>query len=125
MNGKDKGYHRLVIWRKGRKFVKLVYQKTERFPRSEVFGLQSQIRRAIISFLLNIVEGQRKISQKEFLRHLDIADGSLAEVEACLEIAVDLEFISQTDYKELEDKRRELAKMLTAFIKKVKKDICS
>lgn len=118
---KEKGYHKLVIWQKGREFVKLVYQKTENFPKSERFGLQSQIRRATISFLLNIVEGQRRNSQKEFLRFLDVADASLVEVEACLEIALDLGFLSKNDYGELEDKRKELAIMMRAFIKGVRK----
>lgn len=119
-SGKEKGYHKLVIWQKGREFIKLVYKKTENFPKSETFGLQSQIRRAVISFILNIVEGQRRNSKKEFLRFLDVADASLVEVEACLEIALDLGFITKTDYEELENKRKELAIMIRAFIKGVK-----
>lgn len=114
---KKSGYHKLIICQKGRKFITFLYKKTENFPKSEIFGLQSQLRRAAISFLLNIIEGQRRASKKEFLRFLDIADASLVEVEACLEIAFDLEFFSEKDFEELEEFRSELAVMLVALIK--------
>ncbi|MBM3209100.1 four helix bundle protein [Candidatus Shapirobacteria bacterium] len=122
MQREKKGdYHKLIIWQKGKSFIRLVYQKTENFPKSEIFGLQSQLRRAVISFLLNIVEGHRRnFSQKEFLRFLEIADSSLVEAEACLEIALDLEYLSQKDYQEIEEKRKELAVMLNSFMKRVK-----
>lgn len=107
----QKGYHKLILWKKGKGFVKRIYQETETFPRAEIFGLQSQIRRASISFLLNIVEGQRRKTKKDFLKFLNIADGSLSEVEACLE---------NESFKELEYLRRELAAMLHAFTKRVK-----
>lgn len=118
---KLEGYHKLIIWGKGREFVKLIYKKTERFPKSETFGLQSQLRRAAISFVLNIVEGQRRNSKKEFLRFLDVADASLVEVEACLEIAFDLDFLSNTNYQEIEKRRKELAIMMRAFIRGIQK----
>lgn len=73
--------------------------------------------------LLNVVEGQRRASQKDFLRFLDTADASLAEVEVCLEIAQDLQFISETNYVLLEEQRKEIAIMLTALIRTVKKSI--
>jgi four helix bundle protein len=118
---REEGYHRLILWQKGREFIKLLYEKTKRFPKNESFGLQSQTRRAAISFLLNVVEGQRRNSKREFLRFLDVADGSLVEVEACLEISLDLGFLTKSDYIQLEEKRRELAIMLRAFIKGIKK----
>ena len=120
-SGKVGGYHKLIIWQKGREFIRLIYRKTENFPKSEIFGLQSQIRRAAISFSLNIVEGQRRDSKKEFLRFLGIADASLTEVEACLEIAFDLGFLEKVDYEEIENKRMELAIMIRAFIKGIKR----
>jgi four helix bundle protein len=118
---KKSDYHKLIVWQKGRFFVRLVYRKTENFPKSEIFGLQSQLRRAVISFLLNIVEGHRRnFSQKEFLRFLEIADSSLVEAEACLEIALDLNYLSKKDYQEIEEKRKELAAMLNSLMKRVK-----
>ena len=113
-------YHKLVLWQKGKGFVKLVYQKTENFPKSEIFGLQSQLRRAAVSFLLNLVEGQRRTSSnREFFRFLEISDSSLVEVEACLEISLELSYISQGDYQLLESKRKELAVMLNSFMEKI------
>jgi len=63
---KETGYRRLILWQKGRRFISLLYKKTDKFPPSEKYGLQSQIRRAALSFLLNIVEGQRRNLQKNF-----------------------------------------------------------
>lgn len=117
----DKGYHQLQIWHKSRSLIVLIYQITEKFPKSELFGLTSQIRRAAISVLLNIVEGDRRRSRKEFIRFLDIADGSLTEVEACLEIASDLHYLSDEELKSVEEMRGELAAMLSGFIKAVSK----
>jgi four helix bundle protein len=72
----EKGYHKLIIWQKGKEFVKLVYAKTETFPKSEIVGLKSQLRRASISFVLNIVEGHRRKYKKEFLKFLNMSDAS-------------------------------------------------
>lgn len=84
MNDKTgKGYHKLIVWQKAREFVSLIYKYTDDFPRSEEFGLKGQIRRASVSVVLNIVEGYRRRSTKEFLRFIDFAQASLTEVEAC------------------------------------------
>lgn len=120
---KDRGYHKLIIWQKGKVLLKLIYQKTESFPHSEQFGLQSQLRRAILSVLLNIVEGHRRNTTKDFLKFLNIADASLVEVEACIEIALDLRFITQKDFDELEKLRDELAIILQSFVRSVSKRV--
>lgn len=117
-------FHNLIIWQKGKEFVKFIYRTTEGFPKSEIFGLQSQIRRAVVSFLLNIVEGHRRnSSQKEFLRFLDMADSSLAEVEACLELSLELGFVSKNNFDEAEKMRKELAVMLMSLMKKVESNL--
>jgi len=117
-------YHNLLIWHKGKEFILLIYKKTENFPRSEIFGLQLQLRRAAVSFLLNLVEGQRRnFYQKDFLRFLEISDSSLVEVEACLEIVLNLGYISETVYFELEERRKELARMLFSLMKTIEKDL--
>lgn len=117
----DKGYHRLLIWQKARLLVKIVYEITEKFPKSEEYALTSQIRRAAISVVLNIVEGhRRRESKKEFLRFLLIADGSLAEVEACLELCLDLSLTNKNEFDRAENIRREVASMLASFIKQIK-----
>jgi four helix bundle protein len=119
----NNGYHKLLICQKLRSFIKVIYSISERFPKSEVFGLTSQVRRATISVLLNIVEGQRRESKKDFLHFLDTADASLVEVEACLEIAFDLQYISSEEFEKLEENRREIAYMLVALIKSLKKTL--
>jgi four helix bundle protein len=86
-----------------------------------LYGLTSQIRRAAVSVVLNIVEGDRRRLRKEFLRFLDLSGASLAELEACLEIALDLTFISKKDFSLVDEKRRELAVMLHAFAIAVRK----
>lgn len=78
----NKGYHKLIIWQKARELVRLIYKYTEDFPKAEEFGLKGQLRRAAVSVILTIVEGHRRKSKKEFLHFLDIAVGSLTEVEA-------------------------------------------
>lgn len=66
----EKGYHRLLVWQRTYELVLLVYKVTESFPKSETYGIVSQMRRAALSVLLNIVEGARRRSKKEFLRSL-------------------------------------------------------
>lgn len=106
---------------KSRDLVKLVYLHTENFPKSEEFGLKSQLRRAAVSVVLNIVEGYRRSSTKDFLHFLNIADGSLAEMEAALEISHDLDFLVDDIYVQAEVKRSEVGFLLHQFIKGLKK----
>ena len=117
----DKGYHKLIVWRKAKEFVKLIYQITADFPRAEEYGLKGQIRRAAVSILLNIVEGYRRRSTKEFLRFLtNFSEASLTEVEACLELSLELEFLIQKDYDLAEDKRAELAFLLDSLVRSLR-----
>lgn len=111
----QKGYHKLLVWQRAREFVKLVYKYTEDYPKAEEFGLKGQTRRASVSILLTIVEGYRRRSTKEFLRFLDISEASLTEVEACLELGLDLEFLKEKEYNELENKRAELGYLINAL----------
>lgn len=117
----EKGYHKLLIWQRARELVKVVYLVSNKFPESERHNLMSQIRRAAISIVFNIVEGhKRSVFKKEFKRFLNISDGSLVEVEACLELALDLGFLSKSDFEKVEFIRRELGAMLNSFIKHLK-----
>lgn len=125
MKDKDnKGYHKLLVWKKAREFVKLIYLITEGFPRAEEFGLKGQLRRAAVSVLLNIVEGYRRRSTKQFLHFVaDFSGASLAEVEACLEVSLDLDFLTQKDYELAENRRAELAYLLDSLEKSLKKSL--
>ena len=115
-----KGYHKLLIWQRSRELLKLIYLHSEKFPKSEEFGLKSQIRRAAVSVILNIVEGYRRSTTKDFLHFLNISNGSLAELEAALEIALDLNFITQNSYSEVDSKRSEVGFLLHKFIESLK-----
>ena len=90
---------------------------TAGFPKEELYGIVSQIRRAVVSVSLNIAEGQGRRSRKEFHQFLSIARGSLCEVEALLMFANDLEYINGDDYLRFEEKRSEIGKMLNGLIK--------
>lgn len=112
-----KGYYKLLIWQKARELALLVYKNTEEFPKSEEFGLRGQLRRASVSVVLTIAEGYRRNSRKEFLHYLNMAISSVAEVEAAWELSLDLKFISEGVYEEVEMKRGEEAYLLESFIK--------
>ncbi|HEY9072545.1 MAG TPA: four helix bundle protein, partial [Desulfobaccales bacterium] len=78
---KSRSFRDLDVWKLSIEFVKNIYQITNKFPKSELFGLASQLRRAAISIPSNIAEGQGRNSSKEFKQFLGVAQGSLAEVE--------------------------------------------
>lgn len=120
-SNENKGYHKLIVWKKAREFVKLIYLHTNHFPSSEEFGLKSQIRRATVSIVLNIVEGYRRSSKKEFLHFLNTSETSLAEVEATLELCLDLGFLDEKAYSALELKRGEVGFLLSQFIRALQK----
>lgn len=116
MTKENKGYHKLLVWQRARELIKLIYLSTENFPKSEEFSLKSQLRRAAVSVVLNIVEGYRRGTTKEYLHFLNIASGSLAELEAGLEISQDLTFLPVNRYEELETKRSEVGYLLYKLI---------
>lgn len=117
----NKGYHRLIIWKKSYELVIEIYKSTKQFPKSEEFILTAQIKRAVVSVVLNIVEGHRRMGNKEFLHFLNIARGSLAEVEASLEICLGLHYLNEAEFTKLDSKINELAYLIDAFISALKK----
>ena len=121
MSKDNKGYHKLIVWQRARELVQLIYLHTENFPKAEEFGLRSQIRRSAVSVVLNIVEGYRKATTKDYLHFLNIADGSLTELEAAIELSLDLGFLSKERYSKLENKRGEVGYLLSQLIKSLKK----
>ncbi len=87
-----KSHRDLAVWQLGMDITERVYHLTRSFPREETYGLSSQIRRAAASIPANIAEGNARSSTKEYLRHLSVAVGSLAEAETFLELATRLDF---------------------------------
>jgi four helix bundle protein len=122
---KEKGYHKLIVWQKAKELVKLTYKVTTKLPKNEDFILISQIRRAAISIVANIVEGHARSqrSNKDFLNFLSMAEGSLVELEALLEIAIDLYPNLEKDFIGLEQSRGEVAFLLYKFISAVKRRV--
>ena len=87
----------LKVWQKSMEFVKNVYEITEQFPETEIYGLTSQLRRAAVSIPSNIAEGSARSSDRELIQFLYIAIGSMAEVETQLILARELGFVKNID----------------------------
>ncbi|WP_297333858.1 four helix bundle protein [Flavobacterium sp.] len=110
-------YKDLLVWQKGIQLVKLVYTVLQDFPKDEVFGLQSQMKRAAVSIPSNIAEGWGRSSKPNYIQFLRIARGSLFELETQLIIARELGFVGEVRYNELINLITEESKMLNAFIR--------
>ncbi len=111
-----RGYKDLIVWQKSIQLVILIYKITEKFPRSEVYGLVSQIRRCAVSIPSNIAEGSKRRSQKDFAQFIAIASGSGAELETQLEISKQLNFCDPAEYFEIDSLLDEVMRMLTRMI---------
>jgi len=109
-------YKDLIVWQKGIDLVMAVYKLTEKFPKTEIYGLTSQMRRAAISIPSNIAEGRRKNSPNDYRRFLLISFGSGAELETQIIIAKKLNFADFDDYKISEDLLNEIMRMLNKMI---------
>src|SRR5262245_2747820 len=111
------GFKSLRVWQKAYQFCLDNYKVTQHFPKSEQYGLSSEIRRAAVSISANIAEGYERSHRREYVQFLNISKGSLGEVENCLMLARDLGYFPESTYQELEDKRQEIGKMLRGLIR--------
>lgn len=112
-----KSYKELTVWQRSIELVKEIYKLTDEFPKSEVYGLAIQMRRAAVSIPSNIAEGYLRKNRKEFLQFLRIAYGSSAELETQLIIAKDL--YATVNYQKADSLLEEVQKMLNGIIKKL------
>lgn len=110
----------LKIWQKSIVLVTNIYDKTKSFPIEELYGLTSQIRRASISIPSNIAEGYGRESKQEYIRFLNISISSLFEVQTQLEIGKNLFFLKENDFNLLYENTREIERMLSSYIRKIK-----
>jgi four helix bundle protein len=110
------------IYIDGMKFVKEIYLLTSELPKEELYGLNSQIRRAAVSIVNNIAEGAAKSSSKDFNRYLQMSLGSAFEVETLLRIIVDLNYCNSNKTNDLIEKIESLEKRINAFIQKIRKE---
>ena len=116
----EKGYKKLIIWQKADELAFGIYKATKEFPRDEIYGITSQLRRAGLSVCLNIVEGYARQGRAEFRQFVRIAIGSLSEVEYLLEFSNRLDYLKANEYKILERDRNELGRILWSFYKNIK-----
>ena len=105
-------FRQLAVWKRAMAFTTRVYQVSAKFPKSEIFGLTSQMRRAAVSIPLNIAEGSGSGSDAEFRRFVQIAFRSAYEVMAAVEIALNLGYLSKQLADELKQEAEEIAAML-------------
>jgi len=110
----------LKVWGKAHTLTLAVYRATKRFPKDELFGLTSQIRRAALSVSANIAEGCGRRGVAEFAQFLNIAMGSASELEYHLLLARDLELLQAPDYLRLETDVSEVKRMLVSFAQKLR-----
>jgi four helix bundle protein len=109
-------YKDLIVWQKARMLAGEVYRTSEVFPKNEVYGLTSQIRRAALSVASNIAEGQGRLTKGEFQQFLGHSRGSLLELETQLTIAMDLQYITPDELVSLESKTSEVNRLLNGLI---------
>lgn len=109
-----KSFKDLIVWQKARDLAVIIYKLTERFPKSELYGLTSQMRRAVISISSNIAESYHRFHNKEKQQFLAIAFGSGSELESQLEVAKIL--FPELNYREAERLLEEVMKILNNFL---------
>ena len=114
--GEKNNYRDLVVWQRAIDLVPEVYQLVKQLPKEETYALGDQLRRAAVSIPANVAEGQARQHHKEFLQHLSIAKGSLAELHTLLVVAQRLEYISAAQLESLEQKLSEVARPLNGLL---------
>ena len=111
-----KSYKELIVWKKAHEMTIDVYGVTRAFPKEELYGLTSQLRRSAVSIGANVAEGSGRRSNNEICRFLQIARGSASETEYHIVLARDLKFLREEDFRRLSHHADEVQRMLTALI---------
>ncbi|WP_324282525.1 four helix bundle protein [Cyanobacterium aponinum UTEX 3221] len=114
-----KSYRDLTVWQKSMDLVVICYQLTSQFPKTEIYGLSSQIQRAAVSIPANIAEGKGRNHLGDYIRHLSIANGSLKELETHLMIVGRLGYLKEQELKVTLNKCEEIGRMLHSLIEKL------
>jgi len=120
MSGAIRTFRDLLVWQKAMILVTDVYRASSEFPKSEQYGLTSQLRRCAVSIPSNIAEGFGRDSTNDYLRFLSIANGSLYESQTQLEIARNLDFLSEQQFTQLLEQAREIERMLSSLIRRLR-----
>lgn len=115
----SKGFRDLIAWQKGMELTEIIYKSTQKFPREEIYGLTSQMRRASVSIPSNIAEGQLRNSKKEFSRFISIALGSCGELSTQLELSKRLLYIKEKEFENISTLADEVMKILYGLRRKL------
>ena len=120
-----KDFRKLAVWHKAHEFVLQVYRESRQFPREEIYGLTSQLRRAAASIPANIAEGCGKATDPDLARYLQNAFGSANECEYHLLLSRDIGILPVSDHIKLEERILEIKRMLGSLIVKIRDDVRS
>ncbi len=115
-----RGHKKLDVWNEGISLAAYVYRVTDEFPKAEIYGLISQMRRAAVSIPSNVAEGAARITSKEFSHYLNIAGGSLSELDTQAEIALKVGYLSDREKQEFDLKLDSISAKLAGLIRSVK-----
>ncbi len=119
----SKDYTKLKVWELADRLAVMIYKLTRSFPKSELFGLTSQMRRSAVSVPGNIAEGSGRKYQKEFLQFLYIFFSSLKELSYYIHLSKNLDYFKDEDYKRVYSVTEETGKALRGLITKIEKDL--
>lgn len=111
-----KSFKDLIVWQKSIELCTLVYQVTKKYPRDELYGIVSQIRRSCVAIPSNIAEGQTRGHKQEYVQFLRIAFASAAELETQLLVSEKINYISDSDFEKVNNLLQEILKMLNKLI---------
>ncbi len=120
-----RSYRDLIVWQKAKALALQIYQATEQFPRNEIYGLTSQIRRAAVSVPSNIAEGQGRLTLGEFQHFLGQARGSLLELDTQIAIALDLTYLKPERYESLDREIYQVLGLINRLIESLRKSKAS
>lgn len=118
---KVESYKELIVYQKGYQLALEVYKATKNYPKDEIYGLVSQMRRSAVSIPSNIAEGYRRGHRKEYLQFLHVAYGSCAELETLLSLSSDLGFMERNTFKKLYQPQDEVSRLLKGLITSLSK----
>ncbi len=118
--GKVENYRDLEVWQMGMEVAREIHRATASFPKSETYGLTSQMRRAAVSVPSNIAEGFARRSKRELARFLSIAHGSIAELETQITLALDFEYLPVETEKRLLELLDHLGRKITLFTQRLR-----
>ena len=117
---RDKPHKKLDLWKRTMKLVPLIYDGTKEFPKEEEYGLKSQMRRAVVSVPSKISEGLTRTSKKDKLHFLNIAQGSLSELDAQLDISEQLAYMTQELASEIGEVQTAVESLLSGLIRSLR-----